>query len=64
MFVQDMVTNEYCNEDIDQQKLNTLIKTLTYRHIAWMVALRHAMRTSKPWETIRRNVLTKNGLNI
>ncbi len=28
------------------------MKILTYRHISWMTALRHAMRASKPWETI------------
>ena len=51
MFVQDMVTNEYASAKAPQETLNTEIKTLTYRHIAWMTALRHAMRASKPWET-------------
>lgn len=27
------------------------IKTITYRHIAWLTALRYAMRTKKSWET-------------
>ena len=52
MFVQDMVTNEYCDEDYTPKELNKEIKALTYRHIAWMVALRHSMRQSKPWETV------------
>ena len=37
---------------MSKNELQHEIKTLTYRHIAWMTALRHAMRTSKPWETV------------
>ncbi|WP_136481648.1 bestrophin family protein [Cognatitamlana onchidii] len=51
VFVQDMVTNEYAKEDISNETLKKEVKTLTYRHIAWMNALRHAMRVPKPWET-------------
>lgn len=52
MYVQDMVSNEYAQTQLSKEKLQHEIKTLTYRHIAWMTALRHAMRTSKPWETV------------
>ncbi len=52
MFVQDMVTNEHAIEKQTDASLKKEIKTLTYRHIAWMNALRHAMRTQKPWETV------------
>ncbi|GAB5554537.1 MAG: bestrophin family ion channel [Saprospiraceae bacterium] len=52
MFVQDMVTNEHANVKLSKAELDHEIKTLTYRHIAWMTALRHAMRMSKPWETV------------
>jgi len=52
MFIQDMVTNEYCDENIGKKEIKKQIKTLTYRHIAWMVALRHSMRAPKPWETV------------
>ncbi|MCO4821148.1 MAG: hypothetical protein KC469_03710 [Flavobacteriaceae bacterium] len=51
-FVQDMVNNEYATEKLSKEELHQEIKTLTYRHIAWMTALRHAMRVSKPWETV------------
>ena len=51
MFVQDMVTNEYCEDEVSQDQLNTEVKNLTYRHIAWMTALRYSMRQLKPWET-------------
>jgi len=52
MLIQDMVSNEYTSEKVPEEKLNAEIKTLTFRHIAWMTALRHAMRTAKPWETV------------
>ncbi|APQ15932.1 bestrophin family protein [Maribacter hydrothermalis] len=52
MFVQDMVNNEYATESFSKEELQKEIKTLTYRHIAWITALRHAMRVSKPWETV------------
>ena len=51
MFVQDMVTNEYADSPVEDAVLKEEIKTLTYRHIAWMTALRYAMRAHKPWET-------------
>ena len=52
MFVQDMVTNEHASIQLSKEELQHEIKTLTYRHIAWMTALRHAMRASRSWETV------------
>lgn len=52
MYVQDMLTNEYAESPFSKEELAQEVKTLTYRHIAWMTALRHAMRESKPWETV------------
>ena len=52
MFVQDMVTNEHAQIKLSKEELQHEVKTLTYRHIAWMAALRHAMRASKTWETV------------
>lgn len=52
MFLQDMLTNEHSNSPLSEGELQHEIKTLTYRHIAWMTALRHAMRMPKPWETV------------
>ncbi len=51
MFVQDMVGNEHTKDKHTNEALYHEIKTLTYRHIAWMTALRHAMRAKKQWET-------------
>ena len=51
MSLQDMLTNEYAETKLSEKEIQQEIKTLTYRHIAWMTALRHAMRMPKPWET-------------
>ena len=51
VFVQDMITNEHAIQKMSEEELRSEMKILTYRHIAWMTALRHAMRMLKPWET-------------
>jgi len=51
MLLQDMLTNEYAKTPMSETEIQDEIKTFTYRHIAWMTALRHAMRMPKPWET-------------
>jgi len=55
VYVHDMLSNEYTNTNIPQEKIQKEIKTLTYRHIAWMTALRHAMRQQKQWETTSKH---------
>lgn len=50
VFVQDMLTKDEAGPEITESEINKEIKVLTYRHIAWMTALRFAMRASKPWE--------------
>lgn len=55
MFIQDMVNNDHMKTPISEDEISKEIKTLTYRHIAWMTALRHAMRASKPWETVSKH---------
>ncbi len=51
MFVQDMVAEKIPGTS-SKERINQEIKILTYRHIAWMTALRHSMRSAKPWETV------------
>ncbi len=64
MFAQDMVNNEYATEKLSKEELQNEIKNITYRHIAWMTALRHAMRASKPWETAVNEKANKEWVNI
>lgn len=51
MYTQDMLTNEHTKTDQSEESIQAEVKALTYRHIAWMTALRHAMRVPKQWET-------------
>ena len=59
MYVQDMITNEYTEKPLSDILLQQEMKTLTYRHIAWMTALRHAMRMPKDWETAANHKTNK-----
>ncbi len=59
MSIQDMITNEYAQNTLDKKELDKEIKTLTYRHIGWMTALRHAMRQPKQWETTANHKTNK-----
>lgn len=54
MKTKDMVTNEYCDSPLPEGELKNHKKNLVYRHIAWMTALRHAMRQRKKWEAFDR----------
>lgn len=44
--------------DSTQDETETL-KIITHRHIAWITALRYAMRTKKPWETSYESIQKK-----
>jgi len=50
-FVQVMLSDEHTNGDVSAETIKEEIRVLTYRHIAWMTALRYAMRAKKDWET-------------
>lgn len=56
MFAQDMLSDEHAKENISDEDIQKEVKVLTYRHIAWMTALRHAMRNKKNWETTSRHI--------
>ncbi|MFT5435559.1 MAG: putative membrane protein [Ulvibacter sp.] len=47
-YTQDIVSNEHTETPFSNEQLKHEIKIIIYRHIAWMTALRHSMRTSKP----------------
>ncbi len=64
MFVQDMVSNEHTEIELSKEELQHEVKTLTYRHIAWMTALRHAMRAPKPWETVTQEKTNREWTNV
>ncbi|NND15865.1 MAG: hypothetical protein HKN89_06030 [Eudoraea sp.] len=55
VFVQDMVSAEHAIVSVSPDKIKEEVKILTYRHIAWMTALRYSMRSKKPWETANQH---------
>lgn len=50
MLIKDTITNEYAEKAVDTAELNTYKRVIVYRHLAWLSAMRHAMRTRKVWE--------------
>lgn len=63
MKVQDYISDQSANQEHSSPKLKEIRKTLVYRHIAWMTALRHAMRQSKPWEVIIEERTNREWIN-
>ncbi|MEQ8425411.1 MAG: bestrophin family ion channel [Cyclobacteriaceae bacterium] len=55
IMVLDMITNEHAKAPATDEELAAHKKTIIMRHIAWLTALRHAMRQLKSWETYRTN---------
>jgi putative membrane protein len=64
MMVKDMVSNEYAESHKSLDEINSEVRVLVYRHIAWMTALRHAMRQRKPWETFASNKSNQEWLKM
>ena len=55
IMIKEMITNEYAKDPATHEELADIQKTIVHRHIAWLSALRHAMRSVKPWEAFRLN---------
>lgn len=53
IMILDMITNEHTKDPATEEELAEHKRVIVYRHIAWLTALRHAMRQLKPWETYR-----------
>ncbi|MDX1684962.1 MAG: bestrophin family ion channel, partial [Saprospiraceae bacterium] len=49
---------------IQGEQAHVIHKELIYRHIAWMTALRHQLRLSKPWEHVDERLKDKYVPNI
>ncbi len=54
MKTKDMVTREYCEDVVSEEEIDHHKKTLVYRHIAWLTALRHGMRQKRSWEVFEK----------
>jgi putative membrane protein len=55
IMVNSMVNNEYCEIPLTEEELHREKTILIQRHIAWLTALRYAMRQNKPWEVFIRH---------
>lgn len=51
VYAQDLISNEHAHTKVSDEHLNGEIKTLTYRHIGWLTAMRYSMRVPRQWET-------------
>ncbi|TFH29415.1 MAG: hypothetical protein E4H00_07000 [Myxococcales bacterium] len=50
LVVNDFITTDFSDEDTSNTELSAMRQELIFRHIAWLTALRHAMRQPRPWE--------------
>ena len=50
VMVNDYITNDFTESKASDEELAAIRRTLIMRHVAWMTALRHAMRGKRPWE--------------
>jgi len=57
--VQDLVTNEYASDIVSEAELSEHRRTAIYRHLAWLTALRNAMRSKRPWEVFTEHRTNK-----
>lgn len=48
--VKDFVTDQFTEEPVEPGELRAVHRRLILRHVAWMTALRHALRAPRPWE--------------
>ena len=51
IMVRDFIKiDDRLEEQISEEDLKNIHKSLVHRHVAWMTALRYQLRKSKPWE--------------
>lgn len=53
--VNDFITNDFTEQPASADELSSIRKELILRHLAWMTALRHAMRQPRPWEAFLKS---------
>jgi putative membrane protein len=64
MMVQDMVNNQHAKTPLSDETLQEHKRILTYRHIAWMTALRYSMRQKKSWEAFEESHTNREWSNM
>ncbi|MEM1137338.1 MAG: bestrophin family ion channel, partial [Bacteroidota bacterium] len=46
----DYISTQFTDREFTEEQLYSFKQKLIHRHIAWLTALRHQLRSSKPWE--------------
>lgn len=64
MKIADMVTNEHAKQPVSEGEIQEQQRNFVYRHIAWLTALRHAMRTTRKWEVFDQERSNKEWAEI
>jgi len=59
IMTRDLVTNAYAKEPVSEEDLDRHRTRLVHRHIAWITALRHAMRAKRSWELFSEHRTSK-----
>lgn len=64
MKVQDFVNNNHTKKTISDEELFKEKKIIIHRHIAWLTALRYAMRQPRTWEYVMKEKTNKEWANM
>ncbi|MEZ4854121.1 bestrophin family protein [Flavobacterium sp.] len=64
IMVQDFINNDHAKVKRSDAELFEIKKTLIHRHIAWLTALRYAMRQPRMWEYIMNEHTNKEWANM
>lgn len=54
ILVQDFINNDRTKQSVSDEVVNYEKKIIIYRHIAWLTALRYAMRQPRSWEYVMK----------
>lgn len=61
--VNDFITDDFTDEEVSDAELAAIRKELIFRHVAWLTALRHAMRQPRPWEHVMNHPTNREWSN-
>ena len=55
LMMNDYITPEFAKDQVTELELLEIRKTMANYHIAWLTAMRHNLRQTKPWEVAQMN---------
>lgn len=64
MMSQDFINNDHTKNPVSEDQLYLEKKTVIHRHIAWLTALRYAMRQPRVWEYVMNEKTNKEWANM